>query len=312
MATVEVIRDRFQVIRAHYAIRNFLNALALMVSERSTLIYLGFLLFVVALAIFGPTIAPYEPDARMTDAQGNLLRTAPPSVSHPLGTTDVGYDVLSRIIIGARPTAIAGVIGGTLTVVIGLAVGVTAGYAGGIVDDVLMRFTDLVYSVPILVFALVLVGFLGIGFLQSVVVIGLLLWRGSARVFRAQVLQIKERPYILAAKSSGGSSPRIVFMHILPNMASMITLFFATGVGYTIILQAGLSFLGVANPFTPSWGVMIRNAFSSGSMASAWWWSVPPGILLSLTVMSTFMFGRSYERVVGSDEASEEALAQGG
>jgi peptide/nickel transport system permease protein len=215
---------------------------------------------------------------------------------------------MSRMLVGARPTVITGLLGGLLIIGIGATIGVTAGYVGGWVDDLLMRFTDMSYSVPVLPFAIVIIAFLGAGFIESIVVIGLLLWRGNSRVLRAQVLQIRERPYVLAAKSAGAGNVRVVVRHILPNIASMAILLFALGIGYSIVIQAGLAFLGVSSPFVPSWGIMIRNAYTSGYMDVAWWWSIPPGIMLTLTVMSTFMVGRSLE----SSEEHSDAVARMG
>lgn len=299
-------------IREHYIVRNFLGALGLMVEDKSTLMYLGFLVLVLLMGLVGPSLAPYQYDETLRDENGQIIRTAPPSVEHPLGTTDRGYDVLSRIMVGARPTVITGLLGGSLIIGIGMFVGITAGYVGGMVDDVLMRITDVAYGVPLIPFAIVLVTLIGVGFIQSVVVIGLLLWRGSARVLRSQVLQIKERPFVLAARASGAGRLRIVVKHILPNVATMAILFFTIGIGYSIILQAGLAFIGVSSPFVPSWGIMVRNAYNSGLMSTAWWWSIPPGLLIGLTVLSTFMFGRGYERVAGQADEGEGALVQAG
>lgn len=267
------------------------------------------LLFFVG--IFGETLAPYPPNETLYGPNGELLRMAPPSPAHPLGTTYTGQDVLSRLIVGTQPTLIAGLVGGGLIVGIGASIGITAGFVGGRVDNILMRFTDFAYGIPLLPFAIVLLAFFGVGFLQSVVVIGVVLWRGSARVLRSQVLQIRERPYILSAKATGASRLRIILKHILPNVSSMAVLFFALGIGYTIIVHAGLAFLGLTDPFTPSWGIIIRNAYSSGLMAEAWWWSLPPGILISITVLSAFLFGRKYEEI-SSDIQSDEGFLQMG
>jgi len=261
--------------------------------------------------IFGDILAPHPPNETLYGPDGRLLRAESPSLAHPLGTTQTGQDVLSRIIIGTRPTLITGLLGGALIVVIGALIGITAGYAGGQTDGVLMRFTDFAYGVPLLPFAIVLLAFFGVGFIESIIVIGIVLWRGSARVLRSQVLQIKERPFIRAAEASGASSFRIVWRHILPNVSSMAVLFFALGIGYTIIVQAGLAFLGLTDPFTPSWGIMIRNAYNSGLMAQAWWWAIPPGILISITVLSAFLFGRKYEELA-SDVQDEEGFLQMG
>lgn len=284
------------------------GGLRLIVRDKTTLFYFSFLLFVLVLGVLGPLIAPY-PYNDTVYADDRPLISEPPSLSHPLGTNDSGYDVLSRLLYGARPTVITGLLGGGLIIAIGLSIGVTAGYVGGWVDNVLMRFTDVAYGVPLLPFAIVLLTLLGVGFITSVVVIGLLLWRGSARVLRAQVLQIRERPFILAAKATGASTPRIILRHVLPNVAPMAIMFFALGVGYSILLQAGLAFIGVTNPTIPSWGIMIRNAYASGQMSVTWWWSIPPGILISLTVLSTIMFGRSYEEIaMGTDEEGLAAI----
>lgn len=299
-------------IRHHYIVRNLFGALSLMIEDRSTMAYLGFLILVLLMGVFGPSLAPYQHDETLRDENGEIIRTAPPSLDHPLGTTDLGYDVFSRILVGARPTVITGLLGGTLIISIGMFVGITAGYIGGAVDDILMRITDVAYGVPLIPFAIVLVTVIGVGFIQSIVVIGLLLWRGSARVLRSQVLQIKERPFVLAAKADGAGPLRIVVKHILPNVATMAILFFTLGIGYSIILQAGLAFIGVSSPFVPSWGIMVRNAYNSGLMSTAWWWSITPGLLIGLTVLSTFMFGRGYERVAGQADEGEGALVQAG
>lgn len=293
----------------NYVVRNVVGALSLMIEDRTTAVYFAFLVGVLVLGVIGPYIAPYEYGESLY-VDGELLRSAPPSLAHPLGTTDVGQDVLSRVLYGARPTVITGLLGGSMIIGIGMTIGVTAGYFGGWVDTVLMRFTDIIYGVPLIPFAIVLIALFGVGFIESIVVIGLLLWRGNARVLRSQVLQIKERPFVMAARSTGASDLRIILKHILPNIASMAVLFFALGVGYTIILQASLAFIGVSNPFIPSWGVMVRNAYNSGLMSTAWWWSVPPGLLIALTVLSTFMFGRGYENIAG--EGDDEAFAQAG
>lgn len=294
----------------HYVVRNVVGALSLMIEDRSTAVYFGFLIVVLFAGIVGPSIAPYQYDESLYGEDGDLLRSEPPSLAHPLGTTDVGQDVLSRILYGARPTVITGLLGGSMIIGIGMTIGITAGYFGGRVDSILMRLTDIVYGVPLIPFAIVLIALFGVGFIPSIVVIGLLLWRGNARVLRSQVLQIKERPFVMAARSTGASDLRIIFKHILPNVASMAVLFFALGVGYTILIQASLAFIGVSNPFIPSWGVMVRNAYNSGLMSTAWWWSIPPGLLIAMTVLSTFMFGRGYENVAG--QGDDEAFVQAG
>lgn len=287
--------------REHYLVRNVYKGLQLLWRERATRLASLYLLFIVFLAALGPMLTPYPYDKTLYGPEGQLLRMAPPSFAHPLGTTASGQDVLSRIIYGARPTVITGLLGGTIIISIGMTVGVTAGYLGGRVEEALMRITDFVYSVPLIPFAIVVISFFSINLFTTVFIIGILLWRSSARVLRSQTLQIKERPFIRSAKAMGASPTRIIFKHILPNIAPMAALFFALGIGYAILLQAGLAFIGVSNPFVPSWGVMIRNAYRSGLMAQAMWWSIPPGLMISATVLSAFMLGRGVEDTSETD-----------
>ena len=270
-----------------------------------TLVSVLYLSIIVVLAIIGPSITPYPYDQNVMDASGSLMTSRPPSAAHPLGTTHLAYDVLSRLIFGARPTVITGAIGGFLIMLVGTSIGMTAGFLGGRIDDVMMRFTDIFFGIPVIPFALVLVALFDISFLGTVVMIGLLLWRGAARVIRSQTLQIRERPFVKSAEAYGASTPRIILRHILPNIAPMAILYMAMGVGWSIIVQAGLAFIGVSNPLIPSWGVMIRNAYKSGQIEAVWWWSLPPGILISLTVLATFLIGRSLER----EETSSDQTA---
>lgn len=285
----------FDDFRDHIVVRSIRGGLRRLWSQRRTRLPLLFLTFVIFLGLIGPYAAPYTYDETLYNEQDQIRRAEGPSLKHPLGTTDVGQDVLSRLIYGARPTVITGLFGGALIIGIGATIGITAGYLGGRVENGLMRFTDFMYSVPLIPFAIVLLAMLGIGFWGSIIVIGVILWRGNARVLRSQVLQIKERPYVTAAKAVGSSRTRIVVKHIFPNVAAMATLFFALGIGYSIIAQAGLAFIGVTNPFVPSWGVMIRNAYNSGYMDVQWLWAVAPGIMISMTVVSAFMIGREFE-----------------
>lgn len=275
--------------------RQLYSSLKKIFSDKSIWIYTIFLTLLLITAVFGPFIAPYDPGAPMYTESGEIKQLASPSVEHPLGTTVRGNDVLSRLLVGVGPTVLVGLIGGTMIAGIGLAIGVTAGYVGGTTGNILMRVTDFVYSVPVIPSAVVIISILGIGFYSSIFVLGLLLWRSSARVIRSQVLQIKNYPFIQATKATGASDTRIIVENILPNIAPMAIFFFAWGIGYTILVQSSLAFLGITDPFVPSWGIMIRNVYDAGYIAEAWWWSIPPGLLISFTVLSTFMIGRKFE-----------------
>lgn len=278
------------------------NTIRQLLRERITRFAFVTLISIILIGIFGPTLAPYDYDAQQRAEDGTLLRYDPPSAEHPLGTNDRGEDVLSRLLYGARATIITGFLAGSIILSIGLLVGVTSAYVGGRTDSLLMRFVDVMYGIPFIPFAIVLIAFFGAGFFTVILIMGLVLWRNVARVMRAQVLSIKQRPYIMAAKVSGAGAPWVIRKHILPNIASMAALFFALNVGLAIMEQAGLAFLGVVNPFIPTWGVMLRNVQQSGRIAEVWWWSFPPGIMISLTVLSLYLLGRGYEQTTGSDE----------
>lgn len=282
-------------VEGNYVLRNIYNGLSKLTKKRKTLLPLLFFTSLIIIGLFGEYIAPYEYTENLRDDDGGLLRAEGPSLSHPLGTTDNGQDVLSRLIIGSQPTVITAILGGIMIAGIGLAVGVVSGYFGGYVEEILMRITDFAYSLPLIPFALVLLAFTGIGFYTTIFVIGILLWRSSARVIRSQVLQVKERPYVKAAKAMGASRKQIIFKHIIPNIAPMAILFFAMGMGWAVIAQAGLAFIGVTNPFVPSWGVMIRNAYYSGYLATQPTWAIAPGIMISLTVLSAYLIGQAFE-----------------
>lgn len=299
--SAEGLVERAEEVREHHIVRTFNRGMRKYLSDRLTLVFFIGFVGLALLAIFGPFLAPYDYGAHHPNVEGRLAPQAP-SGDHLLGTNGTGQDVLSRLLFGARPTILTGFAGGAVIVSIGLLVGVTSGYFGGQVDNVLMRIVDFAYGIPIIPTAIVLVAYIGMGFWSTVLLIGLLLWRGNARVFRSQVLQIKEREHVQAAKMLGASNRYVVFRHILPNMAGMVVLFFALGTGLTILLTAALAFLGFMDPLTPTWGIMLRNAYGSGYISSAWWWTLPSGFAISITVLIVFMLGRGFERVTQMDE----------
>jgi len=285
------------------------STVQLFLSDREMFLYGGFLLFILFLGIFGEQLAPHGFTETFYAPDGSVARNEPPSLTHPLGTTINGQDILSRVLIGARPTVITGLLGGFLIITIGSTIGITAGYVGGRVGNILMRITDFIYGVPLLPFAIVILAMVGFGLITTIIAIAMILWRSSARVLRSQVLQIKERPFIRAAKATGMGHAGIIRHHIIPNIAPMIVLFFALGIGFAILVQAGLAFVGVSDPTLPAWGVMLRNAYDSGVAGSHLWWSFPPGLLISFTVLSAFMFGRKYEeKTMGEVDAEHQTF----
>lgn len=305
--THDGISKSLQDLREHHLLHLAKRGMRKYLSDRLTLFFFIGFLGVVFLAIFGPYLAPYEYGHVHRLETGGMRDLDAPSSDHWLGTTSMGHDVLSRLLVGARPTILTGFAGGAIIVTLGLLVGVSSGYFGGRIDNVLMRITDFAFGIPIIPTAIVLVAYLGMGFWSTVLLIGLLLWRGNARVFRSQVLQLKEREHVQAAQMLGASNRYIILRHILPNMAGMVVLFFALGTGLTILLTAALAFLGFMDPFTPTWGIMLQNAYES-DMARAWWWTLPAGFAISFTVLIVFMLGRGFERVTQMDGEGAAAL----
>jgi len=166
------------------------------------------------------------------------------------------------------------------------------------VDDVLMRLTDIVFGIPFLPFAVVLVALLRPSIWNIVLTISCLLWRTTARVIRSQVLSLRERPFVRAARVAGASDLRIMYVHLLPNVMPMSLLYVAFGVAWAVLAEASLSFLGFGDPRMVSWGQMLYAAYISGSIRHAWWSVVPPGLCITLFTASVFLIGREYERVV--------------
>lgn len=264
---------------------------------------IGILILVVFLlaGAFGPMIAPYEPDERLRGDDGSLKSLETPSVEHPLGTTLLGRDVLSQVLVSTRVSLMVGLLASFMSVVIGTNIGLISGYKGGIVDDILMRLTDITYGLPFLPFIIVLVVILGPDLFNIILGIALLQWRQSARVIRSQVLSHKERPYVESARTIGASDLRIMYRHILPNVLPLVFLYAAFAVAFAIIFEASISFLGYGDPLLHSWGKMIFTAYSNDVIRQAWWWVVPPGLSIMLTVMSVFFLGRSLEKLTNPE-----------
>jgi peptide/nickel transport system permease protein len=255
----------------------------------------GLLLFFIFIATFATLLAPYGPyDVMMTET-GRLNRLAEPSMAHPLGTTAYGNDVLSQFLHGARVALIVGLVAAAAVGFVSTVVGVIAGYFGGIVDDLLMRITDVALSIPTLPFAIVAVSLLGPSIQNIILVLSILFWRNGARIIRAAVLTERERVYVKWARAAGASHFHIIMHHILPSIVRVIFLWITMSVAFAVLAEASLSFLGLGDPTVISWGQMLNTAFSSGSLRTAWWWVVPPCLALTLLVSSLYLIGRGFE-----------------
>lgn len=256
------------------------------------------ILFYLIMAIISPYIVPYGPYERLYMADGTWAQLQPPSVAHPLGTTESAHDVLTQLLLGSRIAMFVGLLGAFMVAVIGTTLGVVAGYYGGWVDELIMRVVDVLYGLPFIPFVIVLVTVLGASVWNIILGIALLYWLSTARVIRSEVLTLRERPYVEAAKAAGASDFRIMAVHILPNVIPLSALYAAIAVGYSIVAQASIAFLGFGDPSIPSWGVMLQRAFVTQAFGTAWWWVVPPGLSITLVVTGAYLVGRGYEEVV--------------
>jgi peptide/nickel transport system permease protein len=238
----------------------------------------GITLLVVVLGVLGPALAPHDPFA----VDGPAL--AGPSWAYPMGTDALGRDVLSGVLHGARTSLLVASGVGVLVFVLGLTVGLLAGYRRGLVDDVLMRVTEALQVLPRFFLALVVLAFFGPGLDRLVLVLGVTSWPLLARVVRADVLALREREFVDAARIAGASGPRIVLREVLPHAVSGALAVLGLVVAQVILLEAGLAFLGLGDPNALSWGTLASEA--QRYLRVAWWLSVFPGVAILITVLA--------------------------
>ncbi len=243
------------------------------------------LAIMVAAVYLAPVIAPYEFDAI------NLKNIKqPPSSAHLMGTDDLGRDLFTRVLYGGRISMSIGLFAALMSSAIGSLVGAAAGFYGGRLDNFLMRFTDVAYSIPSLPLLIVLSSFTDAAVPAMVLIIGLLSWMGTARVVRGSVLSLREQEFITAARMIGARNGKIILRHILPNAFGPIIVGATLGVGSAIIVESSLSFLGLGvSPPTPTWGNMLQD--SQATMASKPWLTIFPGLSILVTVLCINFIG---------------------
>ena len=256
--------------------------------DHAGMLALRFVIFVAAVALFARWLAPYGPNDQI-DIIG--LASHPPSLRHPFGTDMYSRDVLSRLVYGARISLSVGLLAVLLSITVGTAYGAIAGYLGGRADAVMMRVIDALLSIPrilVLLAIFALWGRVSLGAL--VLILGLTGWFGTSRLVRAQVLALKTEEMVVAARALGARNRRILWRHILPGVTSTVVVAATLGIGNVIILEAGLSFLGVGvQAPTASWGNMISDG--SSDVDGMWWMSLFPGLAIMLTVMAFNIIG---------------------
>lgn len=247
----------------------------------------GFLL----VALSAPWLAPYDPQERVARP------FMPPNQEHWLGTNDIGQDILSELIYGTRLSLFFGIGAALLSVALSAAVGLVAGYSGGLVDSLLMRLVDLALAFPFLPLMIVLAAYLGPGLLTELLVISVLLWAGPARIIRAQVLVTNTLPYVEGARAIGAQSGRILWYYLLPAVVPLLIAQFIRAVNVSIVAEASLSFLGLGDPTQKSWGTILYYANARGAyLTNAWlWWVVPPGLCIAGAVLGFALTGLALE-----------------
>ncbi|NNC40516.1 MAG: ABC transporter permease [Acidimicrobiia bacterium] len=230
------------------------------------------------MAIFAPLLAPYDPAERVG------LPFQSPSADHLLGTNDVGQDLLSELIFGARVSLTVGIVAAVVALILGTTVGVLAGYYPKRLGRILMQGVDVILILPFLPLLIVLAAYLGRSLLNTIIVIGVLIWAGPSRVIRSQVLSLRSREYVLAARTMGAPDRWAIVRHVLPRTALLATGAFVRAVSTAILLEAALSFLGLGDPLQKSWGSILFWAQARGAfLTPAWkWWVLPPGIMIMI------------------------------
>ena len=275
--------------------------------NRLSIAGLGFIVFLALVGIFGPIFAP---DPQKTDFE---IKNLPPLGSsidesvydiktgeftttvirgrpdHPLGTDSKGRDMLAMLISGARISLLVGLLATGIAIFLGTFVGVLSAYSGGWVDNLLMRFTDIMMTFPFFLLLVMIVFIFGPSLAIIVLVIGLTGWTGAARLIRSETLSIRTRDFVTASRALGASDARVMFNHLIPNVSSLIIVMATLSIPGVIMAEAALSFIGLGDPMSTSWGTILNTG--QHSLDTAWWVAVEPGIMLFLTVLSFNFFG---------------------
>ncbi len=282
-----------------------LDFLLRMLTQPKAIIGLVILVIFILTALFAPLIAPNDPNKYVG------LPHQPPSSTHWLGTTGQGQDVFTQLVWGSRISLLIGFSVGILSTILGLVIGMVAGYIPGVVDGVLNMFTNVFLLIPGLPLLITLASFLPQGMLTVMLVLTFTGWAWPARVFRSQVLCLREKDFVSASVVSGEGVPRIVFSEILPNMLSLVMSSLFGAVIYTIGADAGLAFLGFENVNIVSWGTMLYWASNSSALLQeAWWTFVPPGLCIALVSFATTMLIYSLDEVTNPRLRSEKEITR--
>jgi peptide/nickel transport system permease protein len=253
---------------------------------------------ILLVAVFADQLAPYDPKA-ILKVGSRVARYLPMSDAHWFGTTSSGRDVLSQLIWGTRSALTVGLTAAMAVVAIGTLLGLLAGYLGGWADRVITFLADIVLGLPFLPFMLVLAALTHPGTGVVIFTVAALLWPNTARVIRAQVLSLRERAWVEAARMTGCSQARIMFVHVLPQVLPLAALYGSVAIGWAILAEAAASFLGFGDPQAMSWGVMLQDAYANQALSrGAWNWFAPPGAAIMAMVLAGFLISRGSEKLL--------------
>ena len=257
---------------------------------------LAMVLFTILVALSAPWLAPYDPKASVRVTIDDVY--AAPGPAHWLGTDDAGKDVFSNLIYGTRVSLTVGFFAAFISLAIGGTIGLVAGFVGGRVENLLMRFTDVILVIPDLPLIMVLVALTKPSLVNIIIVIGILGWTSTARLVRSQTLSVKERKFVLRARSIGAGNSYLIRRHIFPSVFPLMMVNTVLVISLAILNESSLAFIGLGDPTTLSWGQMLNFAFTRGGMsAGAWWALIPPGFAIVWVVLGLTLLGQGLEQV---------------
>ena len=276
-------------------IKNFRESLYLLARNKLSLLALILLILLALSAIFAPAIIPYPED--LADAAHTEIKLSPPSAEHLMGTDELGRDIFSRVVYGARVSLSAALSAVGLALLIGIPLGAVAGSFGGWVDNLIMRITDVFLSFPPLLLSIAIVAVMGSSLNNAILAISMSWWPWYTRLIRGQAISVKERKFVQAAETIGTSRIKIIFKHIIPNCISPVIVQASMDIGGVILTVAGLSFLGLGAQLpTPEWGLMI--SMGRRYFPDSWWYCIFPGIAIFITVLCFNLLGDAIREIL--------------
>jgi peptide/nickel transport system permease protein len=249
-------------------------------------------LVVIAAAVFAPFLSGYDPNQQSV---GSLLA---PSLTHWLGTNQVGQDIWSQLLYGARTSLLVGFGVGILSLILSILFGVSSALIGGIYDKIVMRIVDALIVIPMIVVVILVAAYIRPDLIVLILLLSALNWQGGARMIRAQALTLKERGHVSASRTFGASRFYVAWKHIVPDLGTILLVEFIYGVRRAVFIEAGLAFLGIGDPMLVSWGMMMRDAMKFSYLNVWQWWLVPAGVALSLTIVGLTFISHATESVL--------------